>query len=122
MDHQLSVSIPNRSPEMIEDRLSDQNVNVVEDNQAEVDSALESMPMPMSNLDRSSVLTSLLATTYSPPIHDSGRRSRRANTDGPPPKVQVLNCADGVNQVNPVRYGGGRASMNTFIMNSGINW
>ena len=122
MDHQLSVSIPNRSPEMIQDRLSDQNVNVVEDNQAEVDSALDSMPMSMSSIDRSSVLAGLLTTNYSPPIHDSGRRSRRANTDGPPPKVQVLNCAEGVNQVNPVRYGGGRASMNTFIMNSGINW
>ena len=119
MDHQLSVSIPNRSPEMIQDRLSDQNVNVVEDNQAEVDSALESMPMSMSNIDRSSVLTSLLTTNYSPPIHDSGRRSRRANTDGPPPKVQVLNCSQ---HVNPVRYGGGRASMNTFIANSGISW
>jgi hypothetical protein len=121
MDHQLSVSISQRSPEMIEDRLSDSNVNVVEDNQAEVDSALESMPM--SNLDRSSVLTSLLATTYSPPIHDSGRRSRRANNDGPPPKVQVVNCADGVNPANgSFRYGGGRASVNSFIMNSGINW
>jgi hypothetical protein len=120
MDHQLSVSIENRSPE-IQDRLSDHNVNVG-DNQAEVDSALDSMPMSMSSIDRSSVLAGLLTTNYSPPIHDSGRRARRANTDGPPPKVQVLNCADGVNQVNPVRYGGGRASMNTFIANSGISW
>ena len=122
MDHQLSVSIPNRSPEMIQDRLSDQNVNVVGDNQAEVNSALESMPMSMSSIDRSSVLAGLLTTNYSPPIHDSGRRARRANTDGPPPKVQVLQCAEGVNQVNPIRYGGARASMNTFIVNQGISW
>jgi hypothetical protein len=121
MDHQqLSVSIDNRSPE-IQDRLSDHNVNVG-DNQAEVDSSLESMPISMSSIDRSSVLAGLLTVNYSPPIHDTGRRVRRANTDGPPPKVQVLNCAEGVNQVNPVRYGGGRASMNTFIANSGISW
>ena len=101
---------------MMEDRLSVSNVNV-EDNQAEADAASELMPMPM--LDRSSMLNSLL-TTYS---LDSGRRSRRANNDGPPPKVQVLNCADGVNPANgSFRYGGGRASVNSFIMNSGINW
>jgi hypothetical protein len=112
MDHSLSVSISQRSPEMMEDRLSVSNVNV-EDNQAEADAASELMPMPI--LDRSSMLNSLLATTYSP---DSGRRSRRANNDGPPPKVQVVNCADGVNPANgSFRYGEGRASVN-----SGINW
>jgi hypothetical protein len=119
MDHQqLSVITDNSSPE-IQDRLSDNSANVGE-NQAE-DSSLESMPTTMSSIDRSSVLAGLLHN-YSPPTHDTGRRARRANTDGPPPKVQVLQCAEGVNQVNPIRYGGARASMNTFIVNQGISW
>jgi hypothetical protein len=121
MDHQqLSVITDNSSPE-IQDRLNDNSANVGE-NQVE-DSSLESIPSTMSSIDRSSVLAGLLHN-YSPSTDGTGRRARRAspNSTGPPPKVQALQSAEGVNQVNPIRYGGARASMNTFIVNQGISW